>query len=106
MKTIKRKNHHKESFKESSNEDEELGLVEYCTKELNDKKFSRCGVEKMLNFLIKTLNETNEKQKTLEYKCESLGKQNEEFIMQNQQMIKELINKKYYSLILVTIRRS
>jgi hypothetical protein len=71
-----------------------LGIVEYCTKELTAKKFSRCGLEKILNYVIKTLNDTVEKQKSLEFKCESLGKQNEEFIIQNQQIIKELINKK------------
>lgn len=44
--------------------------------------------------MIKILNSTNEKQKQLEMKVEMLGKQNEEFIMQNEQMIQELHNKK------------
>jgi hypothetical protein len=79
----------------ASNEpEEELGIVEYCAKELSNKKMSKCALEKILTFLIKTLNDTNEKQKVLEYKVESLGKQNEEFIIQNQQMIQEIINKK------------
>lgn len=99
MKTIRRKNNHKDSIKDVSKEDEELGLVEYCTKELMSKKFSRCVLEKILNYLIKTLNETNERQKNLEYKCETLGKQNEEFIIQNQQIMKELLNKQYIFLI-------
>ncbi len=96
IKTIKRKNNHKESMINNiSNEpEEELGLVEYCTKELSSKKMSKCGLEKILTYLIKTLNETNEKQKVLEYKVEALGKQNEEFIIQNQQMIQEIISKK------------
>ena len=96
IKTIKRKNNHKESMTTNAlNEpEEELGLVEYCAKELSGKKMSKCGVEKIMSYLIKTLNETNEKQKVLEYKVESLGKQNEEFIIQNQQMIQEIINKK------------
>ena len=74
--------------------EEELGMVEYCTKELSGKKISKCGLEKIMTYLIKTLNETNEKQKILEYKVETLGKQNEEFIIQNHQMIQEIINKK------------
>jgi uncharacterized protein YbaP (TraB family) len=55
---------------------------------------SKLALEKILTFLIKTLNDTNEKQKVLECKVENLGKQNEEFIIQNQQMIQEIINKK------------
>jgi hypothetical protein len=74
--------------------DEDLGLVDYCMKELNGKKMSKLGLEKILTFLVKTLNETNNKQRHLEYKVEELGKQNEEFIYQNQQMLQELINKK------------
>lgn len=74
--------------------EEEVGIVEYCTKELSSKKMSKMGLEKILTYLMKTLNETNEKQKLLEFKVESLGKQNEEFIIQNQQMLQEIKNKK------------
>ena len=89
IKTIKRKNNHKESMinNTSHEPEEELGLVEYCTKELSSKKMSKCGLEKILTYLIKTLSETNEKQKVLEYKVEALGKQNEEFIIQNQDCV-------------------
>lgn len=74
--------------------EEEVGLVEYCTKELSSKKMSKLGLEKVLGYLVKTLNETNEKQKRLESKVEELGKQNEEFIIQNQQMLQEIVNKR------------
>ncbi len=75
-------------------QEEQLGVVEYCTKELNSKKMSKIGIEKVLGYLIKTLDEMNNKQRMLDYKVEELGKQNEEFIIQNQQMLQELVNKK------------
>ena len=55
---------------------------------------SKLGLEKILSYLMKTLTETNDKQKVLEFKVEALGKQNEEFIIQNQQMLQEIKNKK------------
>jgi hypothetical protein len=96
IKTIKRKNNHKDSLQNNSVHDpeEEVGLVEYCTKELSSKKMSKLGLEKILSYLMKTLTETNDKQKVLEFKVEALGKQNEEFIIQNQQMLQEIKNKK------------
>ena len=43
---------------------------------------------------MKNLNESNNKQKFLEQKVDTLGKQNEEFIIQNQQIFQEIVNKK------------
>lgn len=75
-------------------ESDELNLVEICEKELNSKKISKTGLEKVMTHMMKILNSTNEKQRTLEMKVEMLGKQNEEFILQNEQMMQELHNKK------------
>jgi hypothetical protein len=68
--------------------------VDICERELNSKKISKSAIEKVMSNIIKILNTTNEKQKQLEMKVEMLGKQNEEFIMQNEQMMQELHNKK------------
>ena len=75
-------------------ESDELNLVEICEKELNSKKISKTGLEKVMTHMMKILNSTTEKQRTLEMKVEMLGKQNEEFILQNEQMMQELHNKK------------
>lgn len=88
IKTIRRKNNIKNQV---NPEDEERALIDYCNKELNSaKRVSKTTLEKALNLLMKTLNETTEKQKFIENKVESLGKQNEEFIIQNQQMLHEI----------------
>jgi hypothetical protein len=76
-------------------ESDELNLMEICEKELNSKKISKSGLEKVMANMVKILSTTNDKQKQLEMKVEMLGKQNEEFIMQNEQMMQELHNKKY-----------
>ncbi len=68
--------------------------MDICERELNSKKISKSAIEKVMSNIIKILNTTNEKQKQLEMKVEMLGKQNEEFIMQNEQMMQELHNKK------------
>jgi len=75
-------------------ESDEINLVEICEKELNSKKISKTGLEKVMTHMMKILNSTNEKQRHLEMKVEMLGKQNEEFIIQNEQMMQELHNKK------------
>ncbi len=75
-------------------ESDEFNLVEICEKELNSKKISKTGLEKVMTHMMKILNSTNEKQRQLEMKVEMLGKQNEEFILQNEQMMQELHNKK------------
>jgi hypothetical protein len=73
----------------------DVGLADYCMRELNNsKKISKSDLDKILGYLIKTIKDTNDKQKLLELKVEHLGKQNEEFIIQNQQMLQEILNKK------------
>jgi hypothetical protein len=71
--------------------------------ELGVKKFTKNQMEKMLASLVKNLNDTNEKQKILEKKVESLSLQNEGFIIQNQQIIQEVINKNDYTKKLETL---
>lgn len=93
LKLIKRKNNSKDNHNENKNE-EEYGLVQYYAKELSSKKITKIELEKILRYLVKSLNDTTDRQKVLECKVESLGKQNEEFILQNQQMLKDIINKK------------
>jgi hypothetical protein len=98
IKTIKRKNNQRmlNNPNSSNNPDEEeMALMEYCNRELNSsKRISKTNLEKALSFLMKTLNETIDRQKSLENKVENLGKQNEEFLIQNQQMLQEIISKK------------
>lgn len=73
----------------------------------NSKRLSKTEIEAILQYLIKTVNDTNEKQKQLEHKVEILSKQNEEFLIQNQQIYQELISKKYFNhLLLVIILRN
>lgn len=103
IKTIKRKNAINHHNIQVTPQDQEVGLIEYCKKELNSKKISKTNLEKLLSFLMKSLNETNEKQSNLETKVEHLGKQNEEFILQNQQMLQEIINKGEYTKKLETL---
>ena len=69
-------------------------MVDYYTKELINKKISKSGLEKVLASLTKTMNWTVDKQISLEKKVDELGKQNEEFIIQNQQMLHETLNNK------------
>ncbi len=107
IRTIKRKNYNKESVINnlSQKEEDDKKLFE-CISD-NSKKFSKTEIDAILQYLIKTVNETNEKQKLLEQKVEILSKQNDEFLIQNQQIYQELLNKKYfYNLILVIILRN
>jgi hypothetical protein len=69
-------------------------LVEICEKELGSKKISKSSLEKVMAHIVRVLSTSNEKQSQLERKVEMLGKQNEEFIIQNEQMIQELQHKK------------
>ena len=96
IKTIKRKsNNHRDSNIENPDfGDEDLNLVDLCEKELGSKKISKSSLEKVMAHMVRVLNNSNEKQTQLERKVEMLGKQNEEFIMQNEQMITELQHKK------------
>ena len=70
----------------------EQALIEYFNNDIT-KKVTKNSLEKALNYLIKSVNENSEKQKDLEEKVEKLGKQNEDFLLQNQQMLQEIISK-------------
>lgn len=89
IKTIKRKN--KKDY--SILKENEQALVEYCNEELNVKKATKTNLEKALNYLMKSVKESNDKQNELDDKVEKLGKQNEDFLLQNEQMLKEIISK-------------
>jgi hypothetical protein len=93
--TIKRKNNVQQGLARPRELQNGQSLLEYCNKELNSKKVSKQSLEKLLTFLMNNLNETNELQKSLESKVENLGKQNEEFMMQNKIMLQEIKNKRY-----------
>lgn len=104
--TIKRKNR-KEThpmsnelafpdLNEKNNKNNEQALIEYFNNDIT-KKVTKNSLEKALNYLIKSVNENSEKQKDLEEKVEKLGKQNEDFLLQNQQMLQEIISKTEYN---------
>ena len=104
--TIKRKNR-KEAhpmsnelafpdLNEKNNKNNEQALIEYFNNDIT-KKVTKNSLEKALNYLIKSVNENSEKQKDLEEKVEKLGKQNEDFLLQNQQMLQEIISKTEYN---------
>lgn len=76
------------------NNAKEESMIEYCNKELNTNRISKLKLAKLLTLLMKHLQLTNERQKDLEYKVESLGKQNEEFMIQNNQILQEIVNKR------------
>jgi hypothetical protein len=84
-------------------EDESAMLDCYRGDLNNAKKFSKTQMEKILSYLVKNLNETTERQKMLEKKVEGLTLQNESFILQNQQIIQEVINKNDYTKKLETL---
>ncbi len=111
IKTIKRKNK-KENIQEQNNDllnnnllNNHQALVEYCNCNCcnpiipmnNNKKVTKHSLEKALNFLIQSVNENSIKQKNLEEKVEKLGKQNEDFLTQNQQMLQEILKKSEYN---------
>jgi hypothetical protein len=94
LRLIKRKNTNGTTSPPNTNLPDEESLLESYQKDLNSKKISKGTQEKLINLLIKNLNETNDKHKNLEKKVESLSKQNENFIMQYQQIFQEVLNKK------------
>ena len=75
-----------------NNKNNEQALIEYFNNDV-PKKVTKNSLEKALNYLIKSVNENSDKQKDLEEKVEKLGKQNEDFLMQNQQMLQEIMSK-------------
>jgi hypothetical protein len=78
-------------------------MLDFYRGEIKSKKFSKTDMEKLLSYLMKNLTDTNERQKNLEKKVESLTIQNEGFIIQNQQIIQEVINKNDYTKKLETL---
>lgn len=82
------------------------GLIDYCSKQFNSKRISKLKLEKLLSILTKHLTDTSNKQTDLEEKVECLGKQNEEFVLQNQQIMEEIVNKKYININLVIIQKN
>jgi len=112
IKTIKRKNKKDNIMQEQSNDllnnnllNNHQALVEYCNCNCcnpinpmnSNKKVTKHSLEKALNFLIQSVNENSNKQKNLEEKVEKLGKQNEDFLTQNQQMLQEILKKSEYN---------
>ena len=79
-----------------NNKNNEQALIEYFNNDV-PKKVTKNSLEKALNYLIKSVNENSDKQKDLEEKVEKLGKQNEDFLMQNQQMLQEIMSKTEYN---------
>jgi hypothetical protein len=78
-------------------------MFEQYKSEFGVKKFSKNKMEKFMVQLMKSLGETNEKQKALEKKVETLTSQNDSFLRQNQQIIQEVINKNDYTKKLETL---
>ena len=81
----------------------EQALIEYFNNDNVTKKVTKHSLEQALNYLIKSVHENTEKQKDLEDKVEKLGKQNEDFLLQNQQMLKEILAKTEYNKKLETV---
>ena len=79
-----------------SNKNNEQALIEYFNNDA-PKKVTKNALEKTLNYLIKSVNDNSDKQKDLEEKVEKLGKQNEDFLMKNQQMLQEIMSKTEYN---------
>ncbi len=104
IKTIKRKNkkellnNKQDKIKPFKTHDtsNEQALIGYCNGSLG-KKVTKNSLEKVLNYLIKSVNENTDKQRNLEEKVEKLGKQNEDFLLQNQKMLQEIITKSEYN---------
>ena len=72
--------------------------INYNNNEIKeDKKITKKNLQNLLTYLAQSVDENTEMQKQLEIKIERLTKQNEEFIIQNQQMLKEIISKNDYN---------
>jgi hypothetical protein len=97
MLTIKRKSKHKNKCTENLQLDEEVNEFQ------KKKKISKSSLEKLLSVLSRNIGETNDKQRTLESKVEVLGKQNSDFLYQNEQLLQEIINKSDYTKKLETL---
>ena len=62
-----------------------------------DKKITKKNLESLLNYLNNSIEQNTKMEKDLEIKIERLSKQNEEFIIQNQKMLNEIITKNDYN---------
>ena len=63
----------------------------------NDKKITKKNLQNLLTYLMHNIDDNTEMEKQLEIKIESLTKQNEEFIIQNQKLLQEIISKNEYN---------
>lgn len=79
-----------------TNNNHDLSMIEYFNNN-NHKKATKNSLNSALKYLIKNVTIANEKAKSLEEKVEKLGKQNEDFLLQNQQMLQEIIAKSEYN---------
>ena len=63
----------------------------------SNKKITKKNLEILLNYLNNSIETNTRNEKQLEIKIERLSKQNEEFIIQNQKMLQEIISKNDYN---------
>ena len=62
-----------------------------------DKKITKKNLENLFNYLNNSIEQSTKMEKDLEIKIERLSKQNEQFIIQNQKMLNEIITKNDYN---------
>ena len=62
-----------------------------------DEKITKKNLQNQLSYLMDSIEKNTEMQNQLEIKIESLSKQNEEFINQNQNMLQEIMSKNDYN---------
>lgn len=70
--------------------------MESYQKELSSKKLTKQSLEKLLLNFNKHLESANERQKALELKYEELEKKSEDYYIQNQNLMHEIANRRYY----------
>jgi hypothetical protein len=63
----------------------------------DEKKITKKYLQNQLSYLMDSIEKNTEMQNQLEIKIESLSKQNEEFINQNQNMLQEIMSKNDYN---------
>ena len=72
--------------------------IGYINNEMkDDKKITKKNLHNLLSYLMQSISENTETQKTLEVKIARLTKQNEEFMNQNKKMLEEIISKNDYN---------
>ena len=80
----------------SQNIQQDTNLINFYNPE-NTKKITKNSLGKDLNILIGAINSSIEKQNILERKIDVLSNQNQDFLLQNQQMLQELLTKSEYN---------